>query len=325
MAAALRVRGCRVDLVALDSSFPHPTPAALDHAAGVLASLEAGTTAVVDSLAFGAMPELIVREAARLRIVALMHLPLAATFGLDRDTAARFEAGERRALQAAALVIATGNAALPLLAPYNLPRDRLLVIEPGTDPAPLALGSGNSELLCVGTLNAIKGHDMLLDALAAVPRRSWHLTCAGSLTRDPATAERVRAAITRLGLDERVTLAGDLDHTALAACYDRADLFVLATRQETYGMAVAEALAHGLPVMATRTGAIPELVGSDAGLLVEVGDTAALTDALTRVLDDPALRTRLAEGARRVRDCLPTWDEAAGRMAAAFASIDPHG
>jgi glycosyltransferase involved in cell wall biosynthesis len=352
MAAALRARGHRVDLVALDRSFPSPTPAALEAAGRALASTAAGTIAVIDSLALGAMPDFVVREAARLHIVALMHLPLAATFGLAPDEAARFEAGERRALHAAARVLITGHAARPLLARYNLPDDRIVVIEPGTDPAPLARGSGPAEagphdpsaeagphdpsyvgsgfsrtleLLCVGTLNPIKGHEILLDALAAVPDRTWHLTCAGSVTRDPVTADRVRAAIARHDFADRVTLAGDLDRDALGACYDRADVFVLATRQETYGMAVAEALARGLPVVATVTGALPELVGSDAGILVPIGDTAALTAALARLLDDPSLRTRLAEGARRVRDRLPSWDDAANRMAAALMAIDSHG
>lgn len=185
--------------------------------------------------------------------------------------------------------------------------------------------SRTTELLCVGTLNAIKGHEMLLEALAAVPIRDWHLTCAGSLTRDPATARHVLAATRRLGLEDRVTFAGDLTHSALAGYYDRADLFVLATRQETYGMAAAEALARGLPVVATMTGALPELVGDDAGLLVPVDDTTAMARALTQVLGDEAVRARLAEGARRVRDRLPGWDEAASRMAAALAAIDAHG
>lgn len=334
MVDGLRARGHRVDVVELDASFPHPTAAALGHAGRELTSVAAGTMVLVDSLALGAMPDLIVREASRLPIVALMHLPLAAAFGLDRDTAIRFEAGERRALHAASLVVVTGTAALPLLARYDLPAERIVVVEPGTDRVAVA-GSAKAghhvrkaqplELLCVGTLNAIKGHEILLEALAMVPDRDWHLTCAGSLTRDPGTADRVRAAIARLGLADRVTLAGDLDREALAACYHRADLFVLATRQETYGMAVADALAHGLPVVATMTGAMPELVGSEAGMLVPSGDTAWLATALTRVIGDVELRARLAEGARRVRDRLPTWDEAAGRMAAALASIDAHG
>ena len=159
---------------------------------------------------------------------------------------------------------------------------------------------------------------MLLDALAAAPCGEWQLTCAGSLTRHPVTAARVRAAIIRLGLEDRVTLAGDLDGEALSACYNRADIFVLATRQETYGMAVAEALARGLPVVATMTGAIPELVGNEAGLLVPVDDTRALANALARVMGDAGLRARLAEGARRMRDRLPTWEDASARMAAAL-------
>ena len=116
---------------------------------------------------------------------------------------------------------------------------------------------------------------------------------------------------------DRVTLRGELDDTELAAAYDRADLFVLATLRETYGMAVAEALAHGLPVVSTTTGAIPDLVGDRAGILVPPGDETALAAALARVMGDAGLRDRLAEGALRVRDRLPTWDEAAKTMAVA--------
>ena len=117
------------------------------------------------------------------------------------------------------------------------------------------------QLLAVATLNPNKGHEILLEALAAIPHKNWHLTCAGSVTRHPATVDRVRAAIRRLQLDDRVTLVGELDAVTLHECYDRADVFVLATRQETYGMAVAEALARGLPVVSTTTGAIPESGG----------------------------------------------------------------
>ena len=331
--AALRQRGWMVDVIELDASFPYPTTAALEHAGRALAGVAAGTIAMVDSLALGAMPDLITREASRLYIVALVHLPLAAASDLDRDAAARFDEGERRALRAAALVIVTGKATLPLLAKHELMPDRIVVAEPGTDRAPLAQSvvaagvdrTGPLALLTVATLNPGKGHEALLAALSAVRHREWRLTCAGSLTRHPETTDRVRAAITRFGLADRVTLVGDLDGPALEACYDRADVFVLATRQETYGMAVAEALAHGLPVVATMTGAIPDLLAEGAGLVVPVGDTYALTAALSRVLGDAGLRARLAEGARRMRDRLPTWEETSGRMAAALDSLAAHG
>ncbi|MGH9253880.1 MAG: glycosyltransferase family 4 protein [Vicinamibacterales bacterium] len=327
MAEGLRRRGWIVDVVELDASFPYPTRAALRDAARAFAAIRTGTMTVVDSLAFGAMADLLECEAQRLRIVALVHLPLAADVSLDRDTAARFEEEECRALNTAALVVVTGRAALPLLAKYSLDTVRIVVIEPGTDRAPLAHGSRGREieLLSVATLHAGKGHETLLEALAMVPHQEWKLTCAGSLTRDTQTADRVRATIQTLKLEDRVVLAGDLDGPALAACYDRADVFVLASRQETYGMAVAEALAHGLPVVATTTGAIAELVGNDAGLLVRVGDVPALVEALSRMLGDAGLRARLTEGACRARERLPGWEEASARMDASLTSLAAHG
>jgi glycosyltransferase involved in cell wall biosynthesis len=141
------------------------------------------------------------------------------------------------------------------------------------------------------------------------------------LTRDTAVSDRVRVAIRTLGLDDRVSLVGDLDDKALAACFDRADVFVLATRQETYGMAVAEALARGLPVVSTRTGAIAELVGDEAGLVVPVDDRTALASALERMIGDADFRTHAAEGARQVRDRLTPWEEAVTRMAAALEPL----
>jgi glycosyltransferase involved in cell wall biosynthesis len=176
-------------------------------------------------------------------------------------------------------------------------------------------------LVCVATLIPRKGHELLLRALAKIPHRDWRLTCAGSLALDPATAGRLVALTRELRLDDRVSLVGELDATGVADCYDSADLFVLATLQETYGMSVAEALARGLPVVSTATGAIPWLVGTEAGVLVPPGNLEAFEVALTRVLGDAGLRARLAEGARRVRERLPTWDAAAARMSAALAPL----
>ena len=323
MVEGLRSLGWQVDVIELDSTFPDPTPAALEHAGRALAAVPAGTIAMIDSLALGAMPEIVMREAARRPVVALIHQPLAAACGLDPARATRYADGERRALSVAALVVVTGTAALPLIARYAVAPDRTVVVEPGTDRVPLAHGSrgGVIELLTVATLNPGKGHELLLEALSAVKGPAWRLTCAGSLTRDPATAARVRAAAARLELEDRVAFVGDLDRAALAACYDKADVAVLATQQETYGMAVAEALAYGLPVVATATGATPQLLGEDAGLLVPVGDRKALTQALTCVICDASLRQRLADAARRRRDRLPTWEDAARRMAIALEGV----
>jgi glycosyltransferase involved in cell wall biosynthesis len=330
MVDGLRARGWPVAVARLDESFPHPTPAALEEADRVLAAVSPGAMLLIDSLALGAMPDVVERAARRVPVVALVHLPLASD-DLRGQTLSPVARAERRALEAAALIVMTGDATRRILAPYGLPPARLVVVEPGTDrpedaepsgPAGASSGtSGAVELLCVATLNALKGHEVLLAALASLRSGKWHLTCAGSLTRDRDTAEGVQKVIAQLGLEPQVTLAGELDERSLEACFRRADVFVLATRQETYGMAVAEAIAHGIPVVATDTGAIAAIVGAEAGLIVPVGDQAALAAALGRLVGDASLRASLAAGARRARRRLPTWDDAVDRFAAALEPL----
>ncbi|HEX3646238.1 MAG TPA: glycosyltransferase family 4 protein [Vicinamibacterales bacterium] len=323
--AGLRDRGWAVNVLRLDDSFPMPTPAARTHAAQMLAAIPAGSTVLVDGLALGALPEEVEREAGRLRIVALVHHPLAAETGIDPAAAAILGISEPRALAAARAVVVTSHATAARLAGDGVTADRITVVEPGTDAAPLARGSGVSHqpsevaLLCVATLTPRKGHALLLSALGSIPQRDWRLTCAGSLSRDPETVARVRAQIRDLGLEDRVTLLGDLDQPALAAQYDRADLFVLATLYEGYGMAVAEALARGLPVLSTATGAIQDLVGN-AGIIVSPGDLPALTAALSSAIGDPTLRATLRANASCRRRRLPTWDAAVAAMARTLES-----
>jgi glycosyltransferase involved in cell wall biosynthesis len=316
----LPARGWSVAIRELDASFPQPTSAALADAGEVLASIPDGSVALIDGLALGAMPVQVERERTRLRIVALTHLPLAADAGLEPSRAARLHDSERRALASASLVVVTGACTRSALSAYGVEPDRIVLVQPGTDRATLSHGSDGPplQLLTVATLTRRKDHDTLFRALAAIPREGWHLTCVGSLEREPLTVRDLRRRLRYDNLESLITLAGEVDDEGLEACYRSADLFVLATLHETYGMAVAEALAHGLPVVSTTDRAIAELVGEDAGVLVPPGDVGELSRALGRVIGDPALRRRLSAGARRMRDQLPTWDEATDRLAAAL-------
>jgi glycosyltransferase involved in cell wall biosynthesis len=323
MADGLRRRGWSVEIVELDAGFPFPASGALEHAAAAFASIREGTVALVDGLVIGAMPGIIEGVAKRLPIAVLIHLPIGANLGIPAKSARALADGERRALMTASLVVVTGTAALPMLAGYGIPNGRVVVVEPGADRAPLSRGSqsGAIELLSVATLNPGKGHAILLQALAGLTGFAWHLTCGGSVTHHPATVDQVRATIRTLGLEDRVSLAGELDEIGLGAAYDTSDVFVLASLRETYGMAIAEALAHGLPVIGTATGAIPALVGEHAGIVVPPGDTDALAGALQQVIADPACRARLAAGARQARERLQSWDEAAAKLSTALAGV----
>ena len=342
----LRGRGWVVEVVRLDDGFPVPSPEARAHAADVFAAIPDGSLVLVDGLALGALPDEVERARDRLKIIALVHHPLADETGIVPELAAALEISERRALAAAHTVVVTSRATAVRLADYGVGADRIFVVEPGTDPAPPARGSraGSADespvpshepqdvsLLCVATLTPRKGYEILIDALAAIPYRHWRLTCAGSLDRDPSTVARLRARLRDSGLEDRVRLAGDLDAEALAVEYGRADLFVLPTLYEGYGMAVAEALARGLPVVSTATGSIEDLVlGTGgvhltpdlaAGIVVPPGDLPAFTAALSRAIGDPALRASLAANAGCVRDRLTTWEAATAAMEEALERV----
>jgi glycosyltransferase involved in cell wall biosynthesis len=316
----LRSLGWTVDVQALDGSFPDPTPFAREDVHRRLAALSDGTIVMIDGLAFGALPDQAERERDRLRLVALVHHPLADETGIEARFAALLEKSERRALATTRLVIVTSRPTAVGLARYGVHADHIAIVEPGTDPAKLASGStdGLVHLISVASLIPRKGHEVLVEALARLADKPWHLTCVGSVDRDPQTANRVRALVAQYDLSDRIAFTGDLHRPELDLEYDRADVFVLPTFHEGYGMVVGEALARGLPVISSPTGAIAELVTANAGVLVPPGNVAELASVLAKVIDNKGERARLAEGARQLRDRLPTWEIAARRMAAAL-------
>lgn len=319
----LRRAGWTVDVIALDGSFPRPTDAALADAERQFAALEPGQLVLADGLAFGAMPTVAERHGSRLRVVALVHHPLAFESGLEDGVAAQLLRDESVALAAAAHVVVTSARTACALASLGVSEERISVVVPGTDPVEACPQPScpPRRLLCVGSVVPRKGHAVLIDALKRLRDLEWTLACVGSLTRSLATVEKLRQQIDAAGLGERVTLAGECGEAGLREAYASADLFVLPTLYEGYGMVVAEALARGLPVIASRTGAIEELVGEDAGVVVPPGDVEALTDALRRVLSDARFAHALGDGAgRRMRE-LPTWSDASRDMATVLMRV----
>jgi glycosyltransferase involved in cell wall biosynthesis len=333
--SGLRLLGWQVEVVMLDSSFPYPDDGALEHVAGVLAERRDNAVILVEGLAFGAMADQIEREAHRLTIVGIVHHLLAAEPGLEPGVAKAFAGSEGRACRAASGLVATSFGTARGIGAYGVPRDRIAVAAPGTASAPRAAGSRNREgaspstpveLLCVGGLVPRKGHDVLFDAIADLRHLRWHLTCVGSDTLAPDTVSGLREQIDLSGLNDAITLTGEIDDKALEQAYDRADVFVLATRHEGYGMAVAEALARGIPVVSTMAGAIPELVGHAGGAIVPIDDVAAFAAALEPMLANDATRANFAAGALVQRAALPRWPDAVRVVAEAltkFAGPEP--
>lgn len=299
-------------------AWPHPAGPDLDALARLLGALPDRAVALVDGLVASAAPEVIGAHGGRLRVVVLVHLPLGVEAPSRRPP-------EARMLAAVTAVVTTSRWTRSwLLEEYALDPGLVRVATPGADRSPPATGTASgSSLLCVGAVTPTKGHDLLVDALAGLGDLAWQCTCVGSPEVDPAFAHRIRTRVRGSGLEDRLAFTGPLTGADLDAAYDAADVLVLPSRRETYGMVVTEALARGLPVIATRTGGTPEALGrapdgGPPGLLVPPEDVAALSRAVRGWLTDPGLRARTRRAAASRRETLPTWPETATLVAAAL-------
>ncbi|MEE2037507.1 glycosyltransferase family 4 protein [Nocardiopsis sp. CT-R113] len=326
---ALAVLGRPVREAAVPGAWPDPDPESRAGLSRVLAGVPDGTAVLLDGLVACGVPEVLLPHASRLRLVVLVHLPLADETGLPEARAAALDGRERTVLRAASAVVATSRWAARRVADHH-GIGGVHVVEPGVEPAPLSPAGDGSRLLCVASVTPRKGHDVLLSALAGLADLPWRCVCVGPGAAPglsapgsgpEAHAERLRGLVRAHGLAARVEFAGPLTGDALEAAYTGSDLLVLPSRAETYGMVVTEALARGIPVAATEVGGVPEALGLDAdgrrpGMLVPPGDPVALAVALRRWLTDSALRDRLRRSARARREGLAGWEEAARGMAA---------
>jgi glycosyltransferase involved in cell wall biosynthesis len=324
MITELEHLGWHIDLVNLGDGFPWPSNETRSAAQARLLAVPARRAIVIDGLAFGVLPEVASQFRSRHPLIALVHHPLAMEAGLSAGQSDLLRASERAALAATSQVIVTSAAiARCLVADYAVSAERITVACPGTDQAPMARGSqdGIVRLLSVGAVVPRKGFDVLIAAIATLIDLPWHLTIAGDRSRDPETAAQLDADIRRYDLASRVAVRGVVSPERLAELYAGADLFVLASRFEGYGMAYAEAIARGLPIIGTNAGAIPDTVPADVGVLVAPDDPDALALALRKIIEDPDERRRMGTSARAAAARLPTWQESAKIFAHAIETL----
>lgn len=358
VAEGLRGLDWTVQVHSLQGCFPGPDEVAEAALEATLSSLPDASRVVVDGLALGGLPKAAARHAGRLTLLGLVHHPLYEETGLAADRAKQLEALERAALESCRGIVATSGFTAKRLREWLQPCPPLRVVTPGIEHEPVWIdretrqanrvalklfrgdrfecsetGALRAEsgkpanalrapmLLCVGSLVPRKGQDLLVQALDRLQDRSWHCLLAGSDVRDPTFAERLRIEIARRGLETRVEILGECPEPLLDALYQSADLFVLPAWYEGYGMAFAEAMAHGLPIIATSGGAIPDTVPATAGMLVTPGDIDSLTAAIARLLDEPILRAELARGAWDHARSLPGWNQVSVQFANALREL----
>lgn len=314
MIAGLRAQGWQVEALNLGDGFPLPSSRTRALAQARLAALPTDRPIVIDGLALGALPEAATQLGASHHLIALVHHPLALESGLSRGAAAALRVSERRALACVRRVVVTSpSTARLIVADYGVLANRVAVVRPGVDRVARACAKANGPLalLAVGAVVRRKGYDVLLAAVARLRDLQWRLTIVGDVGRDPDAVARLHADIARFDLAGRVLVAGAVPARRLSALYASADVFVLASRFEGYGMAFSEAIAHGVPVVGTTAGAIPETAPSDAALLAPPEDIVAFSAAVRRLIENPAERRRRAAAARAAASALPTWRQSA--------------
>ncbi|MFO1071017.1 MAG: glycosyltransferase family 4 protein [Geminicoccaceae bacterium] len=328
LADGLAGRGWQVERLTLPAGFPNPEPAARAATAAALRALPDGTLLLSDQLCLSVLPDLMAAEADRLRLVMVLHHPLAQEGDGRIDRASPFFAGERNALAAMRLVVATSaTTARTLQETYDVPAGRIVVAPPGTERRAAVEPEEEDDvrLTALGALVPRKDHPALVAALAGLQRLPWRLRIVGDTARAPAYVQRLRAQVADSGLADRILILGELDDDSLERLWQGTDIAVSASRHEGYGMALAEAVARGVPVVTTAAGAVTDWLDGSAARIVPVGDTAALQAALAEVIGSDEVRARLREGALRLRAKLPDWPDTAAAVDAALRRLVQEG
>jgi glycosyltransferase involved in cell wall biosynthesis len=314
--------GVGVRHIALPGGFPDPSPSDLAETERVLGNIDEEVV-LIDGLAYGALPAGLIARV-RAPIVALVHHPLCLEAGLSKRRQDALRARERAALALARHVVVTSEpTACTLARDFAVPLAKITVAEPGTDRAQRARGSAGEELrlLSVGAIVPRKDYATLVRALAPLKRHRWQLTIAGPTDRSRQAVGAVHAAMAEAGLADRIILVGPVSQNQLTDFYARADVFVLPSLYEGYGMALSEAMARGLAIVCTTGGAAAHTVPDAAAIKVAPGDAAGLTEALGRLFADPALRRRLADASWAAGRRLPRWPAAARSVAGVIKGV----
>lgn len=320
----LRAQDRDIRVHGLDGRFPLADDTARKALSDTLDGLADGALVVLDGLAANGLPDVIAEHADRLRMIGLVHHPLADETGLDETTRAALLHAETRALEVLDHVVVTSAFTAARLTALGMGGPERTVVEPGVTLPATDQSRQNAacQLLCVASITPRKGHDVLVRALAELVDLDWHCRLIGATTHAPDWAVSIEREIVALGLQSRVRLEGALADDALAHAYARADLFVLASHYEGYGMVITEAIAHGLPIVTTTGGALAQTVPDGCGISVAAGDAPALADALRTLIASPGRLAAAAESAANARRHLNPWSAAAQHFAAVLDRYD---
>ena len=319
--AELRGLGLTVTPITLSETFPFPNKDEMNHARETLKMIPNDSVVIIDGLAFGSMESIAEKEKDRLCLIALCHHPLAMETGLQKEQSDALAKSEKAAFRCAqAIIVTSQNTRKILETDYAVPNVKISVALPGTDSSTFAKCEGTPlKLLTVASLIKRKGHDVLVDSLRMIENLQWEARFVGDKGIDPAWAQSLQAKTKTNQLSERITFVGAVDD--LSAEYQNADVFVLPSRFEGYGMVLAEAVANGLPIISTSAGPIPDVAPKSASLLVAPGDPLALSKALARVITKKDVRIKMQLSSQVAAENLPSWSDCGNNVLKCIKSV----
>jgi glycosyltransferase involved in cell wall biosynthesis len=314
-------QGISIEPLRLPESFPHPTSADI---AQTLYLLQQRPDALwlFDGLALGAFPPELLAALPQ-RSLALIHHPLALEEGLTVKQVRAFHQSEKEALALMQGIITTSHTTADVLVKdYAVSPEKLTIAEPGTDPAMRAKGTGSPfHWLAIGTVTPRKAFPLLVEALASLKDQNWFLTILGATDRNLEETHKLVAAIENHGLRERISLLGSCSATECEPFWQTADAFVSSSLYEGYGMVLTEAMARGLPLVASTGGAASATVPEHVGIKVEPGDLDAMQQAMARMMKNAPFRRTCADSSWECRKTLPKWEETARHVSEAVRRL----
>lgn len=307
----LRAAGREVRHLRLGETFPMPTVEDMADAIAQLRGLQPDRALILDGLVFGSI-DTDGLASIRAPIVAMIHHPLALESGLTEELRSHLYETERGNLSLVRhILVPSQHTAAILASDYGVQCDRITVVRPGTDrPLGPSAPLDPPLILSVGIQHPRKGHDILLRALAQIKHLDWRAVIVGS-AYDATHAAELADLLQALHLEDRVTFTGRVSQHRLDELYRAASVFALATRYEGYGIVFDEALVYGLPIVSCRTGAVPDTVPAEAGLLVPPEAPEEFAMALQALLTDRTRRGALATAAGLAGAALPEWADTA--------------
>ncbi|MFJ6456900.1 glycosyltransferase family 4 protein [Paenarthrobacter sp. NPDC091669] len=307
LAEHLTALGADVETVIVDGDWPVGSPADRQRFAE---ALDGGTTVIADGLVASGAPDEIAGAAGKgTKVWILSHMALADHHDL-----------EAKALAAATGIICpSAHSAVVLQARHGM-RD-VVVARPGAEPGEVSQGSEPKHIVAVAALFPNKSQTAIVYALSAVQDLPWTAALVGSLDADPMYAAEVTAAVEHYMLQDRISVTGELTGEAFEDQWHKADLSILLSRSESFGMVVTESLAHGVPMIVRQgTGAVEALGDTRAGAALDVatGDEPAHT--LRNWLTNPELQQRWRNNALQARQHLQGWDTTAATVLSALGT-----